>query len=114
LYQNLFSNALKFVRGRRPQIHLSGMIEDGWVILGVQDNGIGIKSVYTEQIFQPFKIFHGKTEFAGSGIGLAICRKVVERHGGEIWVESEPGQGTVFRFTLPRALEQEHKKHESD
>ena len=114
LYQNLLSNALKFVRGRRPLIHLSSRIQGGWAVLGVQDNGIGIKSEYTEQIFQPFKRLHGKTEFAGSGIGLAICRKVVERHGGEIWVESEPGQGTVFRFTLPRALEQEHKKHESD
>jgi light-regulated signal transduction histidine kinase (bacteriophytochrome) len=113
LYQNLLSNALKFVRGRRPQIHLSGMIQDGWAVLGVQDNGIGIKPEYTEQIFQPFKRLHGKTEFAGSGIGLAICRKVIERLGGEIWVESVPGQGTVFRFTLPEAPEQD-KKYTSD
>jgi len=108
LYQNLIGNALKFVRpGIRPVIRLtSGVDEDGWE-LGVADNGIGIKPDYAEAIFAPFKRLHGRSEYEGTGIGLAICRKVLERHGGRIWVESEPGRGSHFKFTLQTEKENE-------
>ncbi len=100
LYQNLVSNALKYCDGV-PHIHLSVERKNGAWLLGVRDDGIGINPDYAEQIFQPFKRLHGREKYEGTGIGLAICRKVVERHGGKIWVESEEGVGTHFRFTLP-------------
>jgi PAS domain S-box-containing protein len=101
LYQNLIGNALKFAEpGRKPEIHLTCERKENQWILGVRDNGIGIKPEYHEQIFAPFKRLHGCDEYEGTGIGLAICRKAVERHGGRIWVESEPGRGTHFKFTL--------------
>ena len=100
LYQNLIGNALKFSRGRRPIIRLTVEEREGYQIFGVQDNGIGIEPKYARQIFQPFKRLHGRAEYEGSGIGLAICRKIVERHGGKIWVESELGKGAHFRFTI--------------
>lgn len=101
LYQNLMGNALKFhAADRQPVIRLTVEQKDGVWELGVKDNGIGIKPEYREQIFAPFRRLHGRGEFDGSGIGLAICRKAVERHGGHIWVESEPDQGSHFKFTL--------------
>ncbi|MEW6742319.1 MAG: ATP-binding protein [Planctomycetota bacterium] len=103
LYQNLIGNALKFSRGKPPRIHLTAVCEGGRLVLGVKDNGIGIKPEYHEVIFAPFKRLHGRGEYEGTGIGLAVCRKTVERHGGEIWVESVPGEGAHFRFTLPEA-----------
>jgi signal transduction histidine kinase len=106
LYQNLISNALKYTEESPPRIHLDAALQDGKWLLGVRDNGIGINPEYAEQIFQPFKRLHGRGKFEGTGIGLAICRKVVERHHGRIWVESEEGKGAHFRFTLP-AKEQE-------
>lgn len=106
LYQNLISNALKYSEEFPPRIHLDAVLRDGKWLLGVRDNGIGINPEYAEQIFQPFKRLHGQGKFEGTGIGLAICRKVVERHHGRIWVESEEGKGAHFRFTLP-AKEQE-------
>lgn len=102
LYQNLIGNAMKFVpTGRAPVIHLSAVrnARGGWV-MAVRDNGIGIKPEYHESIFAPFKRLHGRAEYPGSGIGLAICRKAVERHGGRIWVESTLDRGASFCFEL--------------
>ncbi|GIX46363.1 MAG: hypothetical protein KatS3mg131_0574 [Candidatus Tectimicrobiota bacterium] len=106
LYQNLIENALKFVNGRRPHIRLTAQQHGRW-IFGVQDNGIGVPPAHAEEIFLPFKRLHDSATYPGSGIGLAICRQVVERHGGRIWVESHLGQGAHFRFTLNEDL-QEH------
>lgn len=101
LYQNLISNALKFIApGRRPKVQLTATRDNGDWVLDVQDNGIGIEPQYFEQIFAPFKRLHGRSEYEGSGIGLAICRRAVARHGGRIWVESEPDRGSRFRFTI--------------
>ncbi|WP_372894937.1 ATP-binding protein [Stieleria sp.] len=103
LYQNLVSNALKFTDEVSPTIQISvTQNEDHWV-LGVRDNGIGMKPEYAERIFQPFQRLHNRGEYEGTGIGLSICKKTVQRHAGEIWVESEPGQGAHFRFSLPIA-----------
>ena len=102
LFQNLLGNALKFVPpGRRPEIHVTATREaEGWV-LGVADNGVGIDPAHAARIFEPFQRLHTSTEYAGTGIGLSICRRIVERHEGTLWVEPAPGAGSVFRFTLP-------------
>jgi signal transduction histidine kinase len=100
LYQNLISNALKFSHKGRPRVRITAEeVGERW-IFGVADDGIGIKPEYAKQIFRPFQRLHGSQEYEGSGIGLAICRKAVERHGGEIWVESQPGCGSHFKFHL--------------
>ncbi len=101
LLQNLISNALKFVpEGRTPEVHVSAEeSETGWVF-GVRDNGIGIEAQYVEKVFQAFKRLHGVGAYTGTGIGLAICRRAVERHAGRIWVVSTPDAGAHFRFTL--------------
>jgi PAS domain S-box-containing protein len=100
LYQNLIGNALKFCGDQPPVIRLTAEEQDGSLIFGVKDNGIGMESKYAHQIFQPFRRLHGRGKYEGSGIGLAICRKIVERHGGKIWVDSELGKGAHFRFTI--------------
>lgn len=101
LFQNLLGNAIKFVPpGTRPQLAITARdTDDGWV-LGVRDNGIGLDPDKADQIFIPFRRLHTRNEYKGSGIGLAICRKIVERHGGWIRVESSPGQGAHFIFSL--------------
>jgi light-regulated signal transduction histidine kinase (bacteriophytochrome) len=102
LFQNLISNALKYRSGETPRLKISAR-EDGtaWRF-SVQDNGIGIPKEFQSQIFGIFKRLHNRSEYPGTGIGLAICQKVVEEYGGRIWVESEPGSGSTFLFTLPR------------
>jgi len=100
LYQNLIGNALKFSGDETPVIRLTVEEREKSPVFGVKDNGIGIEAQYAQQIFQPFRRLHGRAEYEGSGIGLAICRKIVERHGGKIWVESEPGKGAHFLFTI--------------
>ena len=100
LYQNLIGNGLKFSGDQRPIIQLTFEEQDGTQVFGVKDNGIGIERKYAREIFKPFRRLHGRAEYEGSGVGLAICRKIVERHGGKIWVESEPGKGAHFRFTF--------------
>lgn len=102
LFQNLIGNAIKFCRGRTPEIHVEAMQDsNGFWKISLRDNGIGIESKYFERIFGIFQRLHTRDEYPGTGMGLAICKKIVERHGGTIWLESEPGAGTTFYFTLP-------------
>ena len=102
LFQNLLSNAMKFQRDEAtPEITVAARQQDSMWLVEVKDNGIGIESDYVDQIFAPFKRLHGMAEFEGSGVGLAICKRAVERHGGRIWVESSRDNGSCFQFTLP-------------
>jgi len=103
LFQNLIANALKFRSPQAPQIHIGARPEDSRWVCWVRDNGIGIEAQYFERIFQVFQRLHTRNKYPGTGIGLAICKKIVERHGGQIWVESQPGQGSTFYFSLPVA-----------
>jgi hypothetical protein len=101
LFQNLIANALKFHSERPLQIHLVAQLQDGRWVFSVRDNGIGIEPQYSERIFQVFQRLHTRRKYPGTGIGLAICKRIVERHGGTIWVESQPGQGSIFYFSVP-------------
>lgn len=101
VFQNLIGNALKFCQGRTPVIGVGARRERREWRFTVSDNGIGIAPEYRERIFMIFERLHTAEHYRGSGMGLAICRKIVERHGGRIWVESEPGQGSKFHFTIP-------------
>jgi len=105
LLQNLVGNALKYRSERPPEITITATTDaDAGCTIDVADNGIGIEPAYHQRIFEVFQRLHGREQYAGTGIGLAICKKIVDQLGGRIWVESELGQGSVFRVTLPAAL----------
>ena len=101
LIQNLVANAIKFRNKDDPCIHVSSEQKNGTWVFSVSDNGIGIDADYYDRIFAIFQRLHGKTEYPGTGIGLSVCKRIVERHGGRIWVDSESGKGSRFYFTMP-------------
>ena len=101
LLLNLISNALKYCKNRSPVIRISAILDASNWVVSVEDNGIGIEEKHYERIFEVFKRLHGQNEYAGTGIGLAVCRRVAHHHGGKIWVSSVAGQGSTFQFTIP-------------
>jgi light-regulated signal transduction histidine kinase (bacteriophytochrome) len=103
VFQNLIANAIKFQREDvPPQVHVSAERQDEEWVFSVADNGIGIDPEQAERIFHIFQRLHTEDEYPGLGMGLALCKRIVERHGGHIWMESTPGNGTTFLFTLAR------------
>ncbi len=102
VFQNLVGNGIKFHNAVAPAVHVSAREDGNQWVFSVRDNGIGIAPEYLDQIFVIFKRLHTREEFPGSGIGLATCKKIVERHGGRLWVESAPGSGSTFSFSLPK------------
>ena len=100
LFQNLIGNAIKFQKDRKPFVNVSAESQGNYWRLSIQDNGIGFDSDYAGQIFEPFRRLHGMGEYPGSGLGLSVCKKIVERHGGRIWARSRPGEGATFFVEL--------------
>jgi light-regulated signal transduction histidine kinase (bacteriophytochrome) len=101
LFQNLIGNAIKFHGKKPPRIHVGIKKDEKNWVFSVSDNGIGIDPQYFERIFIIFQRLHNRQEYPGTGIGLAISKRIVERHGGRLWIESQPGRGSTFYFTLP-------------
>ena len=101
LFQNLISNGIKFSDGKLPRVWVGAERGNGEWRFWVQDNGVGFDAADADKLFVIFKRLHSRQEYPGTGIGLAVCKKIVERHGGRIWVEAEAGEGATFWFTLP-------------
>lgn len=106
LFQNLVGNALKYIGKEKPLVIVTGSEEENHFLFSIQDNGIGIKPMFFEKIFVLFQRLHHKHQYSGTGIGLSVCKKIVEKHGGKIWVTSEPDKGSTFYFTISKKLEQ--------
>jgi len=103
LFQNLIGNAIKFRREETPQVHISAQRRNNIITFTIKDNGIGIDPQHSQSIFEIFRRLHTRDEYPGTGMGLAICKKIVERHGGHISVQSQPGQGSTFYFSVDMA-----------
>jgi light-regulated signal transduction histidine kinase (bacteriophytochrome) len=112
LFQNFISNAIKFRRDVPPIIHIGVEEQSNQWLFSIKDNGIGIESKYFDRLYNIFYRLHTKDEYPGTGIGLPICKKIVQRYGGKIWVESELGKGTTFFFTIPIKKKQKSLKED--
>ena len=102
LFQNLIGNAIKYRSSEPPKIHISATNEDDNWLFSIKDNGLGIDPKYSDKVFKIFRRLHTNSEYEGTGVGLAITKRIIERHNGQIWVESEPGNGSTFYFTIPK------------
>jgi PAS domain S-box-containing protein len=109
LFQNLIGNAIKFRRDEVPRVHVAAEQRDDAWQFSVRDNGIGIEPEHHDTVFAPLKKLHAESTFPGTGIGLAACQSIVERHGGRIWVDSEKGSGSTFHFTIPHQPPESHE-----
>jgi signal transduction histidine kinase len=104
VFQNLVGNAVKFTGGQTPAVSIEAEREGDHWCFSVRDNGIGMDPEHAKRIFEPFQRLHGEEDYPGTGIGLAVCERIIDQHGGRIWVSSRPGEGSVFHFTLPAAV----------
>lgn len=104
VFQNLIDNAVKYAGDKPPEIHVGVKETPGEFVFSVADKGIGVEEQYFEKIFEPLKRLHNQQKYPGSGIGLAVCKRIVTSHGGRIWLESKPGRGSMFYFTLPKKI----------